>query len=105
MSREQKRELGTTHIRMPADLLDDRVIEVARVPQEVASDVVRVFKALEDIVGNHRELGTLPKLGPGILALEVDVLHPAVVVVGRVRGDVLLEDDNVGVGHGLGVGG
>ena len=90
---------------MPADLLNDRVIEMARVAQEVSRDVVGMLEALEDVVGDHGELATLPQLVPDVLALEVDVLHPAMVVVGRRRGDVLLEHDNVRVRHRLCVGG
>lgn len=86
---------------MSADLFDDRVIEMAGIAQEVASDVVGMFDAGKDIVGSHGELGALPKLGAGALALEVDVVHPSVVVVRRGRGDVLLEDDDVAVRHDL----
>lgn len=80
---------------MSADLLNDRVIEMARVTEEVACDVVGMLEPLEDVIGNHGELATLPQLGPDILALEVDVLHPAVMVVGYSRGDVLFEHDDV----------
>lgn len=89
---------------MSADLLDNRVIEMARVTQEVTGDIVCVFDAVEDVVGQGK-LGTLPQLVPDVLALKVDVLHPAVVRAGRVGGDVFLEDDNVGIWNGLGVGG
>ena len=90
---------------MSADLLDDGVVEMPGIAQEVASDVVGMLDASEDVVSNHGELGTLPQLGPGVLALEVDVLHPAMVVVGRGRGDVLLEDDDVVIRYRLSVGG
>lgn len=66
---------------MSADLLDDRLIEVARVAQEAASDIVGVFQAMEDIVGRDGELRTLPEFGSDILALEVDVIQPAMVAV------------------------
>ena len=78
---------------------------MARVAQEVASDVVGMLEALEDVVGDHGELITLPQLGPDILALEVDVLHPAVMVVGCSGGDMLLEHDDVRVRYCLCVGG
>lgn len=96
--------IGTAHIRMSADLLDDRVIEMPRITQEPASDIVRMLDPLEDIVC-QRELGTLPQLGSDVLALEVNVLHPAVMVLSRARSDVLLEDDDVGIGNGLRIGG
>ncbi len=85
-----------TNIRMSSDLLDDRVIEMARVAQEVPSNIICMFYAFEDI-RRHGELRPLSKLGALILALQVDVLHPAVMVGGRCLGDMLLEDDDVGV--------
>ncbi len=83
---------------MSADLLDDGVIKVAGVTQEISSNVVGVLETLEDI-GGHRELGTLSELRSLTLNLSVDILHPGVVVRGGCLGDVLLEDDNVGVGN------
>ena len=56
-----------------------------------------MFQALEDVVGD-RELRSLSELCSLGLALEMDVLHPAVVVGGGSLGDVLLEDDDVGIG-------
>lgn len=70
---------GVTYIRMSSDLLNDGVIEMARVTQETTSDIVCVLDALED-VGCNWELRSLSKLCSDVLALEVDVLHPAVVV-------------------------
>ena len=85
-----------THIRMSADLLDDRVIEMARVTQEVSGDVICVFETLEDI-GGDRELRAFAELSSLAFACCVDVLHPAVMVGSLGLGDVLLEDDNVGI--------
>lgn len=90
---------------MSADLLDDRVIEVAGVAQEAASDVVGVFQAMEDIIGREWELRTLPEFGSDVLALEVDGVDPALVAIDSGLGDVLLEDDDVGVRDSLSVGG
>lgn len=87
---------------MVSDLLDGGVIEVSRVTQEFRANLVCVFEALEDIAGD-RELRTLSELSPLCLALEVDVLHPCVMVGGRLVGDVLLEDDDVGVGDGCSI--
>jgi hypothetical protein len=86
----------STYIRMSADLLDDGVIEVAGVTQEITSDIVCMLEALED-VGCDGELRSLPKLGSLILAVEVDVLHPAVVIRGSSLADVLLEHYDVGI--------
>lgn len=55
-----KRRLGT-YIRMPADGLDGLLVEVARVAEDAASDVVRVLETLKD-VGSDRELGALSQL-------------------------------------------
>lgn len=81
---------------MPANLLDDTLIEVSRVTQQRASDVVGVLQALEGII-REGELGALPELHPLVLVVEVDVLHPAVVSSGGLGRDMLLEHDNVGV--------
>ena len=87
---------------MPSDPLDDVVIEMAGVTEEIPRDVVCVFDAFEDI-GRDGELRPLSKLGSLVLALEVDVLHPGVVARGSSLGDVLLEDDNVGIRDGLSI--
>lgn len=81
---------------MSSDLLDDRVIEVAGVSKETASNVVCVLHALKDI-GRDWELGALSELCSLNLTLQVDVLHPAVVVGSRCLGDMLLENNDVGV--------
>jgi len=64
---------------MSSDFLDDGIIEMARVTQEIASDIVCVLDALE-YIGCNWELRSLSELCSNVLALEVDVLHPAVVV-------------------------
>ena len=48
-------------------------------------------------IGGEGELRPLSKLGSLVLVVEVDVLHPAVVIRGSSLGDVLLEDDDVGI--------
>ena len=75
---------------------------MARVTQEIAGDIVGMLEALKD-VGRNRELRSLSKLGSLSLAVEVDVLHPAVMVAGGSLGDVLLEDDDVGIGDFFGI--
>ena len=88
----------STYIRMSSDLLNNRVIEMARVAQEIPRDIVGMLEALKDI-GCNRELRSLSKLGSFGLAVEVDVLHPAVMIRGSSLGDVFLEDNNVRVGY------
>lgn len=56
-----------------------------------------MFKTLEDVVGD-RELRALSKLCSHVLALDMGTLHPAVVVRGSSLGDMLLEDDDIGIG-------
>lgn len=89
---------------MSADLFDDALIEVAGVTQEVTSDVIGMLDTREDILGVDGKLRALPELGAGVLALKVDVVHPAVVVGSGGMSDVLLEHDDVVIWHGLGVG-
>lgn len=87
-----------THIGMPPDLLNSLVVKVTRVAHEASDDVVCVLEAIED-VRRERELGALSQLHAVILALGVDALHPRVMLFGVVVLDVLLEHDNVRVGH------
>jgi hypothetical protein len=68
-----------TYIRVVSDLLNDRVIEMARVTQEIRANLVCVLETLEDVRRN-RELRPFPKLGPLVLALSVNVLHPTVML-------------------------
>jgi hypothetical protein len=88
--------MNGAYIRMPADLLDDGVIEMSGIAQEVASNVVCMLETLEDIGGDW-ELRAFPELRSLNLSGSVDVLHPAVMVRGRGLADVLLEDDDVGI--------
>ena len=87
---------------MSSDLLNDGIIKMAGVTQEAASDIVGMLDALKDIGGN-RELRSLSKLASLSLAVEVDVLHPAVMIRGSSFGNVFLEDDNVRVGDFNGI--
>ena len=92
----------STYIRMSPDLLNNRVIKMARVAQEIPRDIVGMLEALKDI-GRNRELRSLSKLGSLGLGVEVNVLHPAVMIRGSSLGDVFLEDNNVGVRHFNGI--
>lgn len=87
---------------MPADGLDGCVIEMTRVAHQSTDNVVCVLETIKDVL-SHRELRTLAQLHTLILALGVDVLDPAVVVLDVVVLDVLLEDNHVRVGDGFGV--
>lgn len=100
---KQKKAFRGTYIRMSSDLLDDGIIEMPGVTHEITSNLICVLDALEDI-SRERELPSFSEFSSDILALEVDVLHPAVVVGGSSLSDVLLEDDDVGIGDFDGVG-
>ena len=52
---------------MSSDLLDDIVIEVARISEEIPGNVIRVPQSFEDCVLEW-ELTSLSKLGLGILS-------------------------------------
>jgi len=71
-----------TYIWVPADLLDDRLIEVTRVAQEATGDIVCVLDTLEDI-GRDGELRALAELGPLALGGLVGAVDPELVVGGR----------------------
>jgi hypothetical protein len=88
--------LEVTYIRMSSDLLNDGVIKMAGVTQEAASDIVGMLDAFKDI-GRDGELRSPSKLASLGLAVEVDVLHPAVMIRGSSLGNVFLEDDDVRV--------
>lgn len=88
---------------MPADLLDDLIIEVAGVADQAASNAVGVLEAGEDVI-DKREGGTLPELSLAELDFSVKVIDPAVVRESEVLGDVVLELDDVAVWDGLCVG-
>lgn len=89
---------------MSSDLLNDFVIEVPRVPQEAPSNVICVFETLEDIACDG-ELRALSKLCSDALAGCMGTLHPVVVAGSGSLSDMLLEDDNVGIGDFDRVGG
>lgn len=93
---------GCTHIGVPPDLLDDILIEVTRVSEQGAGNVVGVLQASEALL-NQRLLRPLLELGLAALGRQVDALHPVVVGGGQVLGDVRLELDHVGVGDVLAI--
>jgi len=83
-----------TYIWVVSDLLDEILIEVARVTLEVISDTIFVFDTLKD-VARYWELAALSKLSSLVLGLEMDLLNPGLVDSGRGIVNVLLKDDNV----------
>lgn len=87
---------------MPANGLDGLLVEVTRVTENAAGNVVCVLQTLKDI-GSDRELGALSQLHAVVLGLCVDALDPAVVVLCVLVLDVLLEDNHVVVGNLLGL--
>lgn len=87
---------------MSSELLDDGVIEMARVAKELATNLVGVGETTEDLV-YEGELPTLPKLDPLLLPGAVNLLNPRMVVGGGRVGHMLLELDNVRVGDHFGI--
>lgn len=83
---------------MPADLLDNVLVEVSCISEELAGDVVGMLQAAKE-VGGHGQLGPLPKLGLGVLGLQVERLYPLMVdsCVG-VR-NMIFENNHVRVGN------
>ena len=83
-----------THIRVSTDLLEHILIKVTRVAQQAPSNVVRVLETTEDVI-HHRRLTPLSELCLRVLGVQVDVLHPAVVVCSMLLRHMLLEDNDV----------
>ena len=91
---DEGRPRRSTYVRVLADLLDDILVEVARVALETSSDVVCVLETVEHSV-KDRSLRALTQLELGVLGLLVDVLHPVVVSRSSVMVDVILEGDQI----------
>lgn len=87
---------GTTHIRVSSELVNHSVVEVARVAQKAAGNVVGVLEASEGIV-EHGELRALPELELPALGGLVQLHHPAVMGRGVLGLYMVLELDNVRV--------
>ena len=89
-----------THIWMPAELLEHRIVKVTGVAHEGTGNVVRMLHALHDIVnkGHARSLTQLklPRFG-----LNMQVVDPRVMGGGSMSLDMVLELDNVAVGYML----
>jgi hypothetical protein len=96
--------MRNAYIRVLTDLLDDVLIEVARVAEEATSDVVGVLETVEDLV-DHGRLRALLQVHLDLLGGGVDVLHPGVVVLRGFVVDMIFELDHVAVGDVFGVGG
>ena len=82
--------MGSTYIGVAADLLDHVLIEVTRVAQELARDVVCVLQSSEDgfLIRAH---AALPELHALVGVVIMDALDPQVVSFGTSLGDVVLE--------------
>lgn len=83
----------TTYIWVPANLLDHILVEVTGVAQESGHVICMLQSIVDHIL--ERELASLLELGAGTLALEMDVLYPAMMASSSMFGDVLLEDDDI----------
>lgn len=94
-----------TYIRVVAELLDNRLVEVAGVTLEGVADAESVLHAREELSNVVCELATLAQLEAFLLAAIVDVLDPGVVVGDSGIIDVILELDDVRVRNGIGVDG
>jgi hypothetical protein len=67
-----------TYIRVIAELLNDRLMEVASITLESITDAEGVLDAREHL-SDIGEVATLAQLEALLLALRVDVLNPTVV--------------------------
>lgn len=91
-----------TYVRMSADGLDGLLVKVTGVAEDATGDVVCVLETVKD-VGSDGELGALLQLHAVGLGLCVDALDPVVVGLCVLMLHVLLEDNHVAVGNGLGL--
>lgn len=65
-----------TDIWVPADLLDNALVEVSRVSKETSGNVVSVLESTE---GSERQLGPFEEIPLRGLDLEVLILNPVVM--------------------------
>lgn len=86
--------LRPTYIRVATNLLDDRLVEVPRVPKEAACDAVGMLQTIESIA-DKGELGAFAELMLLVFRRGMNVLHPAVVHGGSGMRHVVFEDDHV----------
>ena len=89
-----------THIRMPADLLDDILVEVSSITHHRTTHIESVFHTEVGGISEAKER-TLLQLSPDLGV--VDVLHPAVMSRNRIGSNMLLEDNNIVIRDFLGV--
>jgi len=82
-----------TYVWMPADSLDNILVEMAGVSKKTW-DVVGVFESGEGLECELGELRQIP-LALGIFDLDVLVLNPSMVLTGRSMGYMLLENDHI----------
>lgn len=91
-----------THIWMPAELLEHRVVKVAGIAQEATGNVVGVLHALHDLVDDGRTR-PLSELKLPLLCRDVQVVDPRMVGSGIVVVHMVLELDNVAVRNVLSI--
>lgn len=91
-----------TYIGMVSELLDGRLMEVARVALEASGNVVGVLHASKGLLDGGSE-ASLAEFEALLFAIIVDVLNPVVVVVGLGLVDAVLELDDVRVGNDVSV--
>lgn len=96
-----KHRKSRTYIRVVADLLDHRLVEVTGIALE-AIKVVRVLGAGESINNGRAEV-SLSKLKTILLTTIVNFLDPSVMLISLGVVNVLLELDNVRIGNDVGV--
>jgi hypothetical protein len=82
------------YIWVVSDLLNEILVEVARVAKEFSSDVIGVLQASKDSAF-HGNLGAFSKLRPGLLSRGVEFTDPVMMADSSIDGNMLLEDDYV----------
>lgn len=81
---------------MSPNLLNDILVKMSGIAQKAASQIIGM---LQTTIGHQGHLGSLGKLSLIRLQLEMLMLDPAVMDSGSFMGDVLLENNDIGVGY------
>ena len=92
--------MGVTYIWVHAHLVDDVLIKGTGVAQKFARDVICVLQTTQDGIF-AREETTLAKLHSLGVRVIVDALDPEVVSLGGILGNVVFEDDDIGIRYVL----
>ena len=83
-----------TYVRMSPNLFNSIIVKMTGIAQKASSNIVGMLEPVED-AGRKGKLVTFPELCPHILALYMEVLHPAVVSCSLLMADMLLEDNDI----------